>query len=199
MVLVANKCDGSIDQFAETAARIQRRVGELLAVWHEARGLRGRSKGRVTDLTRLPGMSRVSCQEEVSPEASGLPALIALISRQAATSILVPPAWDLALEVIRALRTSRDPIAAARVKLGLSYPPPAGGVAVVHALAFISRDELSRKWLSVVDNVRGDVPAATISNWESDLEGALWITCVLHWSGWNCVLVGCQLVIALYI
>ncbi|CBN74748.1 LRR-GTPase of the ROCO family, putative pseudogene [Ectocarpus siliculosus] len=176
VVLVANKCDGSIDKFAETTEKVQRRVRELVAVWHEARGLRGRSKGHVTDLTLLPGMSRVSCQEEGSPEASGLPALIALISRQAATAIHVPPAWDLALEVIGALRASCNPIAAARDKLGLPNPLPADGVADVHAFAFISKDELSRKWRSVVDNLRGDVPAATISNWQSALEGALWIS-----------------------
>lgn len=180
VILVANNFDGSIDDFAETAERVQQRVGELLNVWYEARGLRGRSKGRVTDLTFIPGISRVSCHDKSSPEASGLLALIALISRQAETSILVPPAWNLALEVIRALWTSCDPITAAREKLCLSDTPPTGDV---HAFVFISKEELSREWRRVVENVRGDVEAATISNWESALKGALWIRCVASWLG----------------
>lgn len=178
VILVANKCDGSIDDFTETARRVQQRVGELLHVWHGARGLRGRSKGLVTDLTLLSGMSRVSCHDKGFPEASGLLALIALISHQTATAILVPPAWDLSLEVIGALRASRDPIAAAREKLGLSNPPLTVGVRDLHAFAFISKDDLFLMWRSVVENVRGDVQAATISNWESALMGALWIRCV---------------------
>ncbi|CAM9979903.1 unnamed protein product [Ectocarpus sp. 12 AP-2014] len=176
VILVANKCDGSTDDFTETARRVQQRVGELLHVWHEARGLRGRSEGRVTDVVIRSSMARVSCDDKGSPEASGLPALIALISDYAATSILVPPAWDLSLEVIHALRTGRDPMLAARWKLGLSNTPPARGDGDVHDFAFISEDELSRKWKGVVDNVRGDVRAATISNWESALKGALWIS-----------------------
>lgn len=180
MILVANKCDGSIDDFTETARRVQQRVLELLHVWHGERGLRGRSKGRVTDLTLLAGMSRVSCDDKGSAEASGLPALIGLISRQTSTSIRVPPAWDLALEVIGALRASRDPIAAARETLGLSNTLPAGGVRDLHAFAFISKDELFRIWTSAVENVRGHVQEATISNWESALEGALWIRYVFR-------------------
>lgn len=175
MILVANKCDGSIYNFAEIAERVQQRVGKLLDEWHEGHGLRGRSKGRRKDLTLVPGISRVSCREGSSGEVSGLPALIDLISRQAATSILVPPAWDLALEVIRALRTSCDPTSAARKKLGLPNTTPRGGVGDVHAFAFISKDELFCKWESVVDNVRGDVQAAMVSNRESALQGALWI------------------------
>ena len=177
VILVANKCDGSIEKFVETAERVQQRVRELLKEWHQARGLRGRSQGRVTDLTLLPGISLVSCHEERSLEASGLPALIALISRQAATSIVVPPAWALALEVIDALRTSCDPTTAAREILGLPDTRPTGGVGDVHDFAFISKDELSRKWQRVVENVRGDAQAAAVSNWETALKGALWIRC----------------------
>lgn len=179
MILVANKCDGSIVKFADTAERVHQRVRELLDVWHQARGLRGRSQGRVTDLTLLPDMSLVSCHENSSLEASGLSALILLISGQAATSIVVPPAWDLALGVITALRNSCDPTTAARAKLGLPDTRPTGGVGDVHDFAFISNDELSRKWERVVENIRGDAQAAAVSNWKTALKGALWIRYVL--------------------
>ncbi|CAM9863942.1 unnamed protein product, partial [Sphacelaria rigidula] len=176
VILVANKCDGSIDDYTDTVRSVQNRVLELLKDWHEDRGLRGQSKGRVTDVNILPDMSRVSCDDKGFPEASGIPALIALLLNQAATSICVPPAWDFALEAIKCLRASRDPIWAAREKLGLSNTPPTEGVGNLHASPFISKNELSRKWELVVETVRGNVPAATVYNWESALNGALWIS-----------------------
>lgn len=180
VILVANKCDGSIDEFTETADRVEESVREQLNRWHEDRGIRGRSKGRVTDVTILPGMRRVTCLANVPPETSGLTTLQSLIFDQAATPIQVPPAWDLALGVIRALRDSHDPITAARTKLGLPNTTPTGGG---DEHAFISTDELSRLWRGVVQNVKNEVQASAISNPESALQGALWIRCVC--GGWS--------------
>eukprot|EP00903_Cladosiphon_okamuranus_P018362 g16892.t2 len=45
VILVANKCDVSIDDFSETARRVWQRVGELLDVWHEASGLHRATPG----------------------------------------------------------------------------------------------------------------------------------------------------------
>lgn len=98
-------------------------------------------------------MSRVSCKAKVSLEASGLPELTALIGSQAATSILVSPAWDLALGVLSALRASCDPIAAARYKLQLSDTPPTKEISDAHAFAFISKKDISRMWPSPTGKV----------------------------------------------
>ncbi|CAN0137879.1 unnamed protein product, partial [Scytosiphon promiscuus] len=176
VILVANKCDGSIDDFVETANRVEGRVRELLEIWHDARGLRGQSKGLITDVNILRGMSCVSCEAKGLPEASGLPALKELIAKQAANSIVVPPAWDLALEVIGALRAGCDPVPAARKKLRVSDIPQAQKLGNSNAFAFISKEDLSRKWKGVVENVSPEVPAATVANWESALDGALWIS-----------------------
>ncbi|CAM9253300.1 unnamed protein product, partial [Sphacelaria rigidula] len=84
VILVANKCDGSVDDFADTVKKVHIRVRDLLDEWHENRGLGGQCSGRVTDLNILPRISRVSCDARGSPEASGLPVLVDLILKQAA-------------------------------------------------------------------------------------------------------------------
>lgn len=158
MILVANKCDGSIDDFAESTERAQKRVSELLNVWHEARGLRGWRKGRVPDLTLLPGMSRVSCDGKGSPEASGLSALIALISHQAVVSMLVPPTWDLALKVFDALRDGLEPKQVARNYLQLDASAAVDREGITGA-TFLTKNELFGRWIDVVESVRGELQA----------------------------------------
>ena len=177
VILVANKCDASLNDSVEIAERIEERATELLDSWNSSRGLPGRSGGGAKRLTILPGVSRVSCVAGSSPEAYGLTALTARIRGQAATSTAVPPAWALALDFIGALRAGKDPIRAAREKLQL--PTTGTGEVNSRCSPFVSKVELSRQWRGVVDNVRDEAPAAAAVNTDGALDGALWIRCVV--------------------
>ncbi|CAM9943033.1 unnamed protein product [Pylaiella littoralis] len=178
VILVANKCDGSIDGFAQTAARVEAHVREVLKQWHTKRRSDSQDNASMTGVTLLEDVSRVSCLADGSLEKSGLKALIDRIAKQASTSIVVPPAWDLALKVFDALRDGREPKRVARDRLKLN-----GSAAAVDGIAgvsFLTREELSGRWNDVVESVRGDLQAvgrtAAVSNKDSAFEGALWIS-----------------------
>eukprot|EP00752_Nemacystus_decipiens_P012508 g11078.t2 len=176
VILVANKCDASIDDFIKTTERVEKRVRELLDEWSNDRGLRGQSEGLAKGLTILPGVSRVSCLPDNFRQTSGLTALTSRIHDQAATSIRVPPAWVLALGVTGALRAGDEPIRAAREKLRLPTTNTTDeGVSRITS-PFVSRAELSRQWRHVVGTLEGEAPAAAMVNPDGALDGALQIS-----------------------
>lgn len=152
VILVANKCDTSIDDFVETTEKVEARVRELLDGWQRTRGSGGRGEGRVQEVTVHPGMRRVSCLSGNSPEGSGLQALTALIRAQAATSVPAPvaPAWALALEFVESLRVGGAPTRAVRESPQL-LDTTVTEERDSRVSPFVSRDELSRQWSDVVD------------------------------------------------
>lgn len=192
VMMVASKCDGDVEYFTETATKVEKCARELLREWNDARGIGPRRSGPFADsVTLLPGSSRVSCLENGSPRESGLSALVDRISKLGGgTSILVPPAWALALKVVDALRDGREPLWAAREHLemvdGLSG---AAGTRRDGGLdrdadgntAFITKKDLSRTWHRVLGVVVGEAEKRNasqpvlVADADGALEGALWI------------------------
>lgn len=182
VILVANKCDDSIDGFARTAARVEECARRKLKEWHTERRSDSQDNASMTGVTLLEGVSRVSCLADGSLEKSGLSALIDRVAEQASTSMAVPPAWDLALKVFDALRDGRDPKRVARDHLQLNGPATAIDEYGTVGVRFLTREELSARWNDVVESVRGDLQAigrtVAVFNKDSAFEGALWIRCV---------------------
>lgn len=179
VVLVANKCDGSIDGFTQAAERVEARARELLEQWHTERRRDSQDNASMKGVTLLEGVSRVSCLADGSLEKSGLRALIDRVAKQASTSIVVPPTWGLALEVFDALRDGRDPKHVARDRLQLSRSATDVHRNSIARIRFLTREELSGRWNDVVESVRGDLEAigqvVAVSNSDTAFDGALWI------------------------
>lgn len=193
VMLVANKCDGCIDHFADTAQTVEARARELLKKWQREleewqrkneerqrlQGIGGNVKSNKREVTVLPGVSLVTC-EIGSPQACGLEALIARISDQDKTSIMVPPAWGLALTVLRAMRDGRAPLEAARECLKLGSSPEVGRAGVSgEGHEFMAEVGLFERWENIVQSVAGelrsDAEKMAVSDHVSAMEGALWI------------------------
>eukprot|EP00752_Nemacystus_decipiens_P009015 g8047.t2 len=212
VLLVANHCDsdqydGWLDsavatcatggeRFVRTATLVEKRVRELLKEWQGRRGVLGngqpmRCRKMAAGVTVLPQASTVSCLS-----GFGLPELIDRVAAQGATSISVPPAWDLALKFIDSLRDGEDPLQAARAHLGLTSPRPSGPAVPAAAerdpdgivlesdsesrSPFMKTSALFQRWMNIVSSVEGDLRSAAekmaVRNPESALEAALWIS-----------------------
>ena len=109
VILVANKCDESIENFDSTVEAVEQRTRVLLKSWQENRKRLG-----MTEITLVQDASRVSCLD-----GGGLPQVIERVSSQEATSARVPPAWAVATTFLDALREKRDPVRVAQAYLGL--------------------------------------------------------------------------------
>ncbi|CAN0364860.1 unnamed protein product, partial [Scytosiphon promiscuus] len=107
VILVANKCDGGVDDFKPTAQAVERRVNELLAEWQDSRGIDGHGGDRLPTLNLLPEISCLSCQD-----GCGLQEMIDRIRVQPSTSSIVPLSWKLGMDFIDALRDQNDPLQA---------------------------------------------------------------------------------------
>lgn len=187
VILVANKCDGSIDDFAKAAARIEARARQLLEQWHTKRRGDSQDNASMTGVMLLERVSLVNCLEDGSLEKTGLGTLINRVAEQASTSMDVPPAWYLALKVFDALRDGHDPKIIARDHLQLSRSATAAHGDGIAAVRFLTRQELSGRWNDVVESVRGDLQAigraVAVSSSDSAFDGALWIRYVTFGCG----------------
>lgn len=215
VLLVANKCDRVVKNAAEIARMVEKRVRTMLQDWKARRGLgpifqetgqthssssSGQSvKNSCTDVNLLNGSSLISCENY-----AGIQELIERVLVQCVSSIEVPPAWELALEFISALRCKRPPVRA--ILEYLQLPVIEEDVDACWSGSFITKEELNGMWKSVVgkandemlrtsesglsrlwqDFVRrltGGIDSADndidISNSDSALEGALQIRWVL--------------------
>ena len=174
VILVANKCDGSVDAFSATVQAVSERVGELLRDWQDSRGIHDQFPIRSSTLTLLPGTSLVSCADGL-----GILDLIDRLAGQGGTSFTVPPAWDLALAVLDALRYHKAPLGVAREHLNLSSGPQ-NGTSNVSSL-FISKKALIRQWQNVLGKLdtsgelRSEEQQAVLKNPDSALKGSLQI------------------------
>lgn len=184
VMLVANKCDRRVDDFAGIANKVEQQAAELLRDWQDNRGIQptlhpttsidrgctaapeGASPAvwsvRRTEVTVLSEPNLVSCLADgSSPQACGLSALIDRVAAQAATAVRVPPAWGLALKVIDALREKRDPLRAARAHLGVGTTSPAPveseGEGQVEDTSFMSRKAFVERWNGVVRSLDGEL------------------------------------------
>lgn len=179
VILVANKCDGSIDGFAQIASRVEAYAREKLEDWHTKRRSDSQDNASMTGVTLLEGVSRVSCLADGSLETSGLQALINRVAEQTSTSMIVPPSWDLALAVFDALRDGRDPKRVARDRLQLNGSVTEIDEDGIAGVRFLTREELSARWNDVVESLRSDLEAMgraiAVFNKDSAFEGALWI------------------------
>ena len=119
-------------------------------------------------------VSRISCKNY-----GGIADLKDRIFDQDAASIQVPPAWDLALKVVEALRTGGDPLHVARKHLGLNHMGATGNKIIkLVATTFTTKDQLLKLWHDIVGEVSGELRGAkkaAVSNPDSALNGALWI------------------------
>lgn len=173
VMLIANHCDGPVGDFSETVETVVKRAQELLKVWQDSRGFPKRVNRRPTTLNLLPHASLVSCYN-----GFGLSDLIDRVAGEGGTSISVPPAWDLALTIVDALRDKKAPLGAAREHLNLSSTQKSVGS--VPSL-YIPKADLIRLWVSISENLResGELRSAAqlaaVSDTDSALEGALWI------------------------
>ena len=174
MILVANKCDASLGDYAETTGRVERRVKHLLNEWQDSRRSSNRRNGGDVTVVRLrDGVSRTSCVDYV-----GIVELLKRISWEGATSIQVPPAWDLALKVLDALRAGVDPLRAARAHyLGLDETSTEIGETIQNT--YTTKNELLKLWEGITRQVSGELQnaedIAAVPHWENALNGALWI------------------------
>ena len=165
VILVANKCDGSLVAFEETTESVKRLVSRLLNEWQSRRSANRRNGGDVTVVRLLDDVSRTSCVGY-----GGVDELVERISKEGATSIQVPPAWDLALEVLDALRVRRDPLHAARAHLGLNETSAEFGETIEEVTnTFTIKKKLPELWHGIVRRVSGEFQSA------EDMENALWI------------------------
>lgn len=175
VILVANKCDGPVKDFSETVETVTDRAGELLQDWKDSRGIHGQCPSRSTTLTLLPGTSSVSCVD-----GSGLSDLVDRVASQGGTSFRVPPAWDLALVVLDALRDNKAPLGVAREHLQLS-PGAQNGAGNMTSNLFIPRKDLIRQWQSVLGKLersgelRSEEQRAVFKNPDGALKGSLQI------------------------
>ncbi|CAM9834872.1 unnamed protein product [Ectocarpus sp. 6 AP-2014] len=169
VILVANKCDGSIEGFSGTAAIVEERVTVLRKEWLKGRGFSGTRME--TDITVLQHPSLVSCRD-----GGGLEEMIDRVAAQGASSVSVPPAWGLALSFLDALRGSRDPQQACRDYLGLGSRPKVGADGEPGS-SFFTENSLVRQWKRVVQSVKGelrsDAEKMAVSDPDGAIEGAL--------------------------
>ncbi|CAN0383216.1 unnamed protein product [Ascophyllum nodosum] len=172
VIMVANKCDRSLAAFAETTGRIEKLVNRLLNEWQSRRSSNHRKGGDVTEVRLLDGVSRTSCVDY-----GGIDKLVERISEESATSIQVPPAWDLALKVLDALRAGGDPLRAARAHLRLKETQNTNENVIN---TFAAKNQLLKLWEDIVRQVSEELHSAedmtAVSNWENALNGALWIS-----------------------
>lgn len=175
VILVANKCDKATDDVEETIRKVEKRVNLMLNDWKNRRGQK-----HPKEVNLLSDSFPVSCDNY-----TGITALINRINQHGATEIMVPPAWDLALHVVDALRHRRSPINAARRYMGSPVDDAAEGE--MQSGSFIPRDDLSDLWSriegEVTDGVREAKDGGAFNNWDSALEGALWIRWVDYMFG----------------
>ena len=180
MILVANKCDtanksdASLADFKKTTERVERLVKDELNEWQERRRPNRRYAEDVTTVRPLESVYRISCNDN-----GGIDELKDFILSQDAASIQVPPAWDLALKVVKTLRTGGDPLRAARNHLELNQTGETDKKKKKRVVnLFTSKGKLSKLWENIVGEVSGeleDAKKAAVSNAESALNGALWI------------------------
>lgn len=173
VMLVANQCDGPVGDFSEIVETVVSRAQELLATWQDTRGFPDRANRRPTTLNLLPQASLLSCYS-----GFGLSDLIDRVAGEGGTWISAPPAWDLALAVVDALRDKKAPLGVAREHLKL--PSVQGSVGSVPNL-YMTKGGLNRLWESTLQKLResGELRSAAqltaVTNTDSALEGALWI------------------------
>ncbi|CAM9525926.1 unnamed protein product [Scytosiphon promiscuus] len=169
VILVANKCDGSLEDFVDTAETVEARARELLKTWQEKRKIPG-----MTDVTLLRHPSRVSCRD-----GGGLSQVIDRVGNHGATSVSVPPSWGLALTFLDALRDKRSPLQAARKYLGLDARSEDTHDDASPSV-FMTKAALLQRWMGVVQGVEGELRSEAdkmaVSDPESALEGALWMS-----------------------
>ncbi|CAN0241673.1 unnamed protein product, partial [Ascophyllum nodosum] len=100
--------------------------------------------------------------------------------KQEVASIQVPPAWDLALKVIEAQRTGGDPLHVVRDHLKLNETGTTCETRIkLVANTFTTKDQLFKLWYDIVGEVSGELEGkkkAAVSNKDSALDGALWIS-----------------------
>lgn len=175
VVLVANKCDGSIDAFSRTIQAVRTRVRELLSIWHDSRGFAGDEASQLSSLHVLAETSKVSCRDGL-----GLADLIDVVTAQSFNSMSVPPSWDLALVVLDALRDKKAPLKAARDHLDL--PSSLSPREERSSEIYIPKTLLTRQWNDLLralvesDGFESTASGrAAVLNPDSALEGALWI------------------------
>ena len=175
VLLVANKCDGSIGNFSETVRKVRTRVTELLSQWHDSRGFNSQDAIHVSTINVLAETCKVSCRDGL-----GLVDLVDVITAQSCASLSVPPSWDLALAFLDALRDKKEPLQAARDRLGLSSSGP------VHcedgpSRLYIPKKALAYQWNALLQELtrRGEVQCAAARaaclTPDRSLEGSLWI------------------------
>ena len=163
VILVANKCDSSLADFEETTGRVGKHVKHELDEWQKRR----RSKD-VTTVRLLDSVNRISCQSY-----GGIEKLQERVFKQDSASIEVPPAWDLALKVVKAQRTGGNPLHVAREHLKLNQMGAIGSEEFqVVSNTFTTKAELFKLWHDIVDEVSGELEGANVDN---ALNGALWI------------------------
>lgn len=170
VILVANKCDGSTDKFTRIVDHVETRARVLLEEWCALRGLD--HDQAVKGVNLLDRTSAISCVDFL-----GVEGLIDRVSEQGATMIKVPPAWDLALTVIDALRDGRDPQQAARIRLKYATSKNEEDAASVTRKRHITLEELLGLWNGIVANgagLKAEQEAAMINS-RGALEGALWV------------------------
>ncbi|CBJ25495.1 LRR-GTPase of the ROCO family [Ectocarpus siliculosus] len=167
VLLVANKCDGSLQEFVGTAGAVESSARRQLQEWQGNR----KSPG-VTKLTILQQPSLVSCDD-----GGGLSEVIARVDAQGATSIVVPPSWGLALAFLDALRDSRDPEPATRRFLHLDFDAEVGAA---QGSSFMTESTLFQRWNDTVKSVAGELTSPAermaVSDHHGAMEGALWIS-----------------------
>ena len=174
VILVANKCDSTIQNVSDTINTVTTRVSELLDLWNDSRGFASHDTNHTSTLNVLAETSKISCRDNM-----GLAELIDTVMAQSSTSISVPPSWDLALVVIDALRDKKSPQQAAREHLSL--PSGARENEVAPSDLYIPKAALARQWhgilrtLTETGELQSAAGRAVVLNPGSALEGALWI------------------------
>lgn len=175
VMLVAHKCDGSIDSYSKTVDKVRTRVGEVLDLLNASRGISGQRASHLPTVNLLVETSKVSCQDGL-----GLADVVDVVSAQSITSISVPPLWDLALVFLDAFRNKKAPLNAARDHLNL----PSGPSLCEDRSSdlYMSKTSLSRQWDDLLRVLTGSGELESTSlgwvavlNSDTALEGALWI------------------------
>ena len=163
-MLVANKCDEELHLYAEMAGRVEKAARKAMMDWpHDVKGV-----------NLLKGVSLVSCKSY-----GGIEALVERVLEQGSTSIQVPPAWELALKKVDALRDGHNPFQAARKHLKLPDAGTTGMPVNMMTDKVMSKRFLFTLWKKVVEQVSPELQepgqTAADSNWENALDGTLWI------------------------
>ncbi|CAN0156577.1 unnamed protein product [Ascophyllum nodosum] len=165
VMLVANKCDKELDSYVETTRIVEKAARKSMMDWRH--GVKG--------VNLLDGVSRVSCKSY-----GGIDTLVERVLEQGSTSIQVPPAWELALKVVDALRDGYKPLQAARKHLKLA---DAGTTRIPVNMVIdniVTKSNLVKLWENVVGQVSPALQElgqmAAVSSWETALDGALWIS-----------------------